>query len=87
MSFDWVQRYLINPPQPFVSQLYPFAAGGIPQPVYVPEQRDGRWWKRTHLVIPIYEQVNEETTLPAAQGVAINLTTDTGITRTITVEE
>ena len=85
MSFVWVQQYLINPPN-FSTSLFPFPATGIDQPVYAPEPFQRKWWPRTHLVIPMYELIYEQTSLPAAQGVSITLTTDTGVTRTITAE-
>lgn len=85
MSLDWVHDYLQNPPPPANTTIYMLPEGARPQ--YAPELFQGQWWSRTDLDLKFNELVLEDILVSSALTSTVNITTNTGQTRTVVMSE
>lgn len=70
VTLDWLRDAIAT------KNIYLVAAPFRPR--YVPENFDGRWWKRADVQLRYNELVNESIITPTAAGVDVTLITDTG---------
>ncbi len=56
------------------------------RPQFVPQIQDGQWWLRAELTAQFYEHVSESMTFPAAASVEVTVTTDTGVSESVTIQ-
>ena len=76
-GLDWVHDALA------AQNIYAVAEWGVPQ--YVPEERDGQWWRRCDVDLKFNELVIGTLTAPTVAGLSVELITNTGVSQEIPI--
>ena len=77
-GLDWVHDALA------AENIYAVAEWDVPQ--FVPENKDGQWWRRSDVDLKFNELVTGTLVAPTVAGVVVELITDTGVSQEITIQ-